>query len=90
MDQNQAWTFAGVLNRCRWFKAQYGRPQRMAFATSPAFVDHVWQLLGALLSGEALAGVVKRKVCGFLWCPCHPECRLVQLWLCCSRALHRH
>ena len=46
---------AGVLNRCCWFEAQYGRPQRMAFATSPAFVDHVWQLLGALLSGEALA-----------------------------------
>ena len=24
----------------------------MAFCTSPAFVDHVWQLLGAMLAGE--------------------------------------
>ena len=38
----------------------------MAFATSPAFVDHVWQLLGALLSGEALAGFVIIQE-GSLW-----------------------
>ena len=41
-----------MLNRCRWFEARYGKPRRMAFCTSPAFVDHAWQLLGALLAGE--------------------------------------
>ena len=47
---------AGLLNRCHWAAEAHAfdSAQRVAFTTSPAFVDHFWQVLGTLLAGEPL------------------------------------
>jgi non-ribosomal peptide synthetase component F len=46
-------TAAGLANRCRWAQRAYPllRGNRVALATSPAFVDHVWEVFAPLLAG---------------------------------------
>ncbi|GAB4818312.1 hypothetical protein N2152v2_005358 [Parachlorella kessleri] len=52
-------TEQGVLNRCAWMQRAYPfhADDRVAFRTSPCFVDSIWEIFGPLLAGVPLLAV---------------------------------
>ena len=52
-------TEEGILNRCSWMEASgYLRAgDRVAFKTSPCFVDSIWEVFGPLLAGACAVAI---------------------------------
>ena len=46
--------YVGILNRVKWLQQHWPleKADIVAFKTSTAFVDHLWEMFGPLLSGE--------------------------------------